>query len=513
MSEYTREEILKLIEGNGGPEGLDLSGKNLSGIDLSTETLAAELEHVRETTQNETPVWFDTLTGGINLRRANLQETSLVLANLQGIRLGDANLQGADLKNANLQGAHLDDANLQGAKMWDANFQKAYLPRANLQKADLRHANFKAAYLEAADLREAFVKYADLREANLEQANLQGASLQGVNLQEASLWGANLEGANLNESNLQGAKMLGANLQDTRLEQADLQKADLRSANFHGAYLWRANLREADLAHADLREANLDGVKLRGVNLSNCHLEKTELFSVESLEGAYFYNAFLDDTRMKREQLGRAIGEELEGRYRQAKEAYLALKNNFAEIGRHEDESWAYRKERRMEKATKAPWRCRGYYGREEPFPHPVRELFRRRGLNLRGYALLPRRSPLVWWFWIKYMLKWLVDWFVQLLCGYGESIGRVAAWMLLVILGFAAYYQVSHAVVTSSQDAATSLWDHLIFSLGAFTTLQPARLQAARPGVELLTTIQAIIGISLAGLLGFVAGNRIRRS
>ena len=48
---------------------------------------------------------------------------------------------------------------------------------------------------------------------------------------------------------------------------------------------------------------------------------------------------------------------------------------------------------------------------------------------------------------------------------------------------------------------------------LGAFTTLQPTRLQAARPGVELLTTIQAIIGIALAGLLGFVAGNRIRRS
>jgi len=88
-----------------------------------------------------------------------------------------------------------------------------------------------------------------------------------------------------------------------------------------------------------------------------------------------------------------------------------------------------------------------------------------------------------------------------------------VLAWMLLVILGFAAYYQVSHAVVTSSQEAATSVWDHLIFSLGAFTTLQPARLQAARPVVELLTTIQAIIGISLAGLLGFVAGNRIRRS
>ena len=49
MSEYTREEILKLIEENGGPEGLDLSGKNLSGkdlssIDLNERAIEAELE-------------------------------------------------------------------------------------------------------------------------------------------------------------------------------------------------------------------------------------------------------------------------------------------------------------------------------------------------------------------------------------------------------------------------------------------------------------------------------------
>jgi len=31
MSEYTREDILKLIEKNGGPEGLDLRDKDLSG--------------------------------------------------------------------------------------------------------------------------------------------------------------------------------------------------------------------------------------------------------------------------------------------------------------------------------------------------------------------------------------------------------------------------------------------------------------------------------------------------
>jgi len=44
MSEYTREEILKLIEENGGPEGLDLSGKDLSGIDLNKRAIEVELE-------------------------------------------------------------------------------------------------------------------------------------------------------------------------------------------------------------------------------------------------------------------------------------------------------------------------------------------------------------------------------------------------------------------------------------------------------------------------------------
>jgi len=36
MSEYTREEILKMIEEAGGPENLDLSDADLSGIDPSS---------------------------------------------------------------------------------------------------------------------------------------------------------------------------------------------------------------------------------------------------------------------------------------------------------------------------------------------------------------------------------------------------------------------------------------------------------------------------------------------
>ena len=389
MSEYTREEILKLIEENGGPEGLDLSGKDLSGIDLGREAIAAELEIVRERAPDDTPVWHSQETDGINL------------------------------KGASLEAAHLRSAELQGA---------------------------------------------DLKETNLKRADLQGAKLQEVDLSASDLQGADLQGA-------------------------DLRGTGLWLANLQGTQLWLANLQGTSLRGADLRGACLVGLDLEGAGP----------FGAKSLEGAYFFRALLDDTRLERAQLGGAIGEELEEEYGLAKEAYLALKSNFAHIGRYDDAVWAYCKERRMEKMCSAPWRAREFYGASQ--------------LGDSEENRPPDWHPRVLWFYTRHTLKWLSDWFVELLCGYGESLWRVLVWMLLVILGFAAYYQVSHAVVTSSQGAVTSLWDHLIFSLGAFTTLQPARLQAARPGVELLTTIQAIIGISLAGLLGFVAGNRIRRS
>ena len=409
MSEYTREEILKLIEENGGPRGLGLSKRDLSGIDLRGSAILIELESRKRLDPEETPVWFSAERG---LGGINLQSALLDGANLQGASLSHANLRGAILIDADLKGAHLVNAGLQGAVLLSANLEGANLASTDLQGACLL------------------------------SANLQGAKLSSTNLQEAQFDGAHLQGTVMMWANLQGARLHGANLQ--------------------------------------------------GAFLQYSHLEKVDFFVGKSLEGAYFYNAFLDNTRMRREQLGKAIGEELREKYDWAKEAYLALKNNFAEIGRYRDESWAYVKERQMGKMMHHPRLARVYYRDELP------------------------ENPNAWrlaWFYIRHTAKWLTDWFVELLCSYGESLWRVLAWMLLVIVGFAAYYQVSHAVVTSSQDAATSLWDHLIFSLGAFTTLQPARLQAARPGVELLTTVQAIIGISLAGLLGFVAGNRIRRS
>ena len=127
MSEYTREEILKLIEHNGGPEGLDLARKDLSDIDLGYRAIQAQLEKARQRTTDETPVWLSEETRGIDL---------------QGADLTGANLQEAKLWDANLQGAYLARTNLQGAILWYAKLQGAYLGRANLQGAKLNRVQY-----------------------------------------------------------------------------------------------------------------------------------------------------------------------------------------------------------------------------------------------------------------------------------------------------------------------------------------------------------------------------------
>jgi len=117
----TREDVLKLIAEHGGPEGLDLSLRNLEGIDLST--------HLGEPQ-------FD--LHGIRLEVANLVRTDLMRANLRGADLVGTNLQEARLQYAKLQG---DD--LTGATLSKAQLNGAYISRDTI----LEDVNWGAKYI------------------------------------------------------------------------------------------------------------------------------------------------------------------------------------------------------------------------------------------------------------------------------------------------------------------------------------------------------------------------------
>lgn len=346
---------------------------------------------------------------------------------------------------------------------WDALYKGANLWSANLQGADLRHA----------DLRDAALERANLQGANLGGTNLQGADLLWANLQGAHLWGrANLQGAKLAGAKLQGAFLVDANLQDAFLPAAKLQRADLRSARLQGAILG-----DVDLQGADLRNANLQGAVLLGANLERAHLRDARLQGVDlsttaSIRHCYLSGALLDRNRLRQEQLGGAVGEERDRDYTRAKVAYLGLKQNFSELGDYAASSWAYCRERRMEK---------------------------REALKRGRYA------------------KVFFDQIVELVCDYGEGFWRVLGCLALLWLGFALIYGITGHVLADRgpvYSTTRNLIDLLSFSLATMVTIEaPALLVYPSLLMRILMPLEAALGIFFLGLLGFVAGNRIRRS
>jgi len=451
LSEYTREEILKLIEDNDGPEGLDLSERDLSVLDLGRESICVEFKRSLANHPDVHPIWY---------------------------YFGGGELEGINLAGVNLSGAHMADIHLSGAYLLGANLKDAYLERGVLEEADLTEANLQGAYLGNARCRKACLQGADLT----------GARLDNVDLREAYLMGVNFQGADLNHANLEEA-----DLEETYLH------AYMAGINLCRANLSRVNIGKVEMIGAKLQEADLSWARLIGTHLQNADFTKATLMEAV-MNGTYLYGAILNKTRLTKVQfVDGVIGEERERRYRQAQEVYLALKNNFAEIGRYRDESWAYVKERQMGKMCSAPWRARRFYGESQ--------------LGDSKESRLPAWHPRVWWFYIRHTWKWSWDWIAEGTCKYGESIFRTLGTMSVALVGFAALYRLLGAVMEVNGNLSNGWLHCLLYSGGAFTTFGVDTLRPANDWIRALSIFESAVGIALTGLLGFVLGNRIRRS
>ena len=105
-----RREILRAIESNNGPAGLDLTGMDMSEADISSDTIKKEAE-IYAVRYRRVPVWQSSATGGIDLHEAILRG-----ANLQRALLWRGDYRRADLSEAQLHKADLGYALLAGTK-------------------------------------------------------------------------------------------------------------------------------------------------------------------------------------------------------------------------------------------------------------------------------------------------------------------------------------------------------------------------------------------------------------
>jgi uncharacterized protein YjbI with pentapeptide repeats len=314
-----------------------------------------------------------------------------------------------------------------------------------------------------------------------------GVSVSPATLERASFVGARLQRAGMIHAHLSRADLSGADLRDADLVQADLSSADLGSAELDGAKLYEAHLQQAGLVGAHLRGSEVWGARLQGAHLQGAELQGLDMYGVSTLDGAYWAGALLDHTRIRRESLGSRIGEETSAHaisvaglwdkrtkafdYHDAKEAYLLLKNNFNQIGRYEDASWAYVKEQQMEKmAYHWEWRS-----------HKV-------GVQ-RAWGS----------FW-----RWLRNWAYELLTGYGERPWNPVVGGVVIVLGFAGGFCATRAIA--------NFWDAVVYSVATLGTFNLARLEPQGRGMEVASSVEAILGISVLALVVFTLGNKMSR-
>ncbi len=160
----TRHDLLRMVEENGGPEGLDLSNADLSGIDLSSSSISRDLQTLQVQKKIHLPVWATeivktspsgaamwklnlTKDGGAPLSPKEISSSLRYGVNLKGAILSGADLQGANLERAELTGADLVQANLESANLWASVLDNANLWRANLKNAYLSDVRLDGAKL------------------------------------------------------------------------------------------------------------------------------------------------------------------------------------------------------------------------------------------------------------------------------------------------------------------------------------------------------------------------------
>lgn len=262
------------------------------------------------------------------------------------------------------------------------------------------------------------------------------------------------------------------------------------------------------------------------------------------LRGAFWNFAYLDRTRIRRESLGPAIGEELgakgravhwftAGDFHGARESYLTLKTNFHSIGRYDDASWAYVKEQQMEKAMHFPTTAGHRWIRSElrigarrwrsKNPSHLRRFVRSNilgrfhwaWLHLRlfaGFCPRHRRQEMVrrdeygderdeWlsrW-------RWLRNWVYELLTGYGERPFTAVGMGAIAVVGFAVGYFLTGVI--------SNFLDALVYSLATFATFNLVDLQPNGRGMNIASSFEALLGIAVLALVVFTLGNRMRRS
>jgi len=326
------------------------------------------------------------------------------------------------------------------------------------------------------------LSYCEFSDVDLSNINFSGdweGITHGANFEGSRFRHCNFQNCNLDLINFQNAIVMYSNLSNTSIRGANCSNANFRESDFRYANLYRSQLTGADFYQADLELTDL----YRASNLKDALLDKSNFGDQILQEKKSKFEEYLTIHNLgDNEQV-------ITQRYRRASEVYLHIKNAFTQQGKYKDARWAYLKERRIYRSAINPFLVR------KNFPDELDQQ-----IKIWNWQW--------WWFYIKFTTRWILSWMEDFSCGYGELPSKTIVLSLIIIFLFPVVYQQTGGITGASNEL-----DYFNYSLGAFTTIGFNNFQATTPISQVLTSLEAITGISMLALLMYTLGNRISRS
>lgn len=321
--------------------------------------------------------------------------------------------------------------------------------------------------------------------------DLTGLDLTSLNMCRPKPWRYLIFGNNLTGS---VATMRQTLFMGTALEWCWLAGCELNGANFTDCTFVNCDLRFVTFGRARLGSATFDRCDLFGASMQSGTVLSNSRFRLVSpptvfdgvtglrwsafegtrkspaliAESKHHYPLFLERTGGERPGGSDTISAAVDRRLQDAANSYRLLSGHWTAQTQFADAAKAYQRSRRLERKAASPFH--------------------------RGTRARP--------------LRWVELWASDLVCGFGESVSRVLATLLLVALLPGLILFLLHGV-----KGAHGLPDDLLFSASRLTAATPTHLSPSDRLTSWLGIAQAFVGIALLGLFGFVAGNAIRRS
>ncbi len=308
--------------------------------------------------------------------------------------------------------------------------------------------------------------------------DLRGIRLLEADLSQLDLSGCDFSGADMSRCNLSGTRLIRARLDDAVLHEACLDDADLTASSMKACILEHCHATNAGFGHADLTGARMFEGHFAGCTFTGATLDAADL-RASHLASCSFQQARLHGTDLSRSHLVEA--DMLEADLTEASLAEADLRRaKLQNITGYAQATWIGTDLREVD-----------YCGASLLKRHAMDENY------LHEFRQKGRANEWIYFFW------WLTS-------DCGRSMGRWAAWIVVLILFFGGVYSQAEVDYGNYETWLSPIY----YSVVTLTSLGYGDVLPASTFAQIAAMTQVLIGyLMLGGLLSILSNKMARRS